>query len=88
MSLEISRESHARAPSRLPEFHFARWLDQFSDPSYGIRPAHSRHLLLAFFFLASVILAAYSNSLRAGFAQDSRGKGGMRTTYLLSRKYR
>ena len=72
MSWEISRESQARAPSRLSEFRVARWLDQFSDPSCGIHPAHSRHLLLAFFFLAIVIFAAYSNSFRAGFAQDSR----------------
>ncbi len=62
-------------PSSHPsEVHLVPGHDSlFSFPPPKAPLAQKRHNMVALFILAVVVLLAYSNSFRAGFAQDSRG---------------
>src|SRR5580658_5660776 len=71
MNLKLSREGQARSPSGLSDFRVVPSLDPSSAPFDKSARPQKRHHVLALLGLASVTLMAYSNSFRAGFAQDS-----------------
>jgi tetratricopeptide (TPR) repeat protein len=64
----------ARVPAQLSPPQIRNGLEPLFDGSIFKRPpAQHRHNLTALFILTVIILAAYCNSFRTGFAQDSRG---------------
>jgi protein O-mannosyl-transferase len=72
--MEYVGKKHALSSSQPSEALLTPIHDSlFSFPPPKAPPAQKREYLIAFFILAIVILAAYSNSFQAGFAQDNRG---------------